>query len=244
MPWFKVDDGLAFHSKVMLAGNPAMGLWVRAGSWCAHHLTDGLVPFHIAETLGTKAQAAKLVQVELWARVEAGYQFHEWNEDGRQPTRAKVIAERKANADRQKRHRERRDSAVSDDVSNGVTHGGSADTPSRPVPTRPTDSLRSSVAAPGDNPGDEDGRTDDESHDGDESARWAGYLGVDLERVRKELAKRLGRIVPGPIALRIVSEVLDRAPRKPDKPTGYVLTSIRDDWPEWERFVLREEGAA
>lgn len=31
MPWFKVDDTLALHGKVVAAGNPAMGLWVRAG---------------------------------------------------------------------------------------------------------------------------------------------------------------------------------------------------------------------
>lgn len=33
MSWFKVDDHLAFHRKTLAAGNEAMGLWVRAGSW-------------------------------------------------------------------------------------------------------------------------------------------------------------------------------------------------------------------
>ena len=33
--WFKVDDNLALHPKVLGAGNAAMGMWVRAGSWSA-----------------------------------------------------------------------------------------------------------------------------------------------------------------------------------------------------------------
>ena len=33
MPWFNVDDGFAFHRKAVRAGNAAIGLWTRAGSW-------------------------------------------------------------------------------------------------------------------------------------------------------------------------------------------------------------------
>ena len=54
MPWFKVDDRLAHHPKVMAVGNAAMGLWVRAGSWSAAHLTDGYVPTELLSTLGGK----------------------------------------------------------------------------------------------------------------------------------------------------------------------------------------------
>ena len=57
MPWFKVDDNLAFHHKVVAAGNAAMGLWVRAGAMCAQQLTDGFVPDHMVNTLGSKALA-------------------------------------------------------------------------------------------------------------------------------------------------------------------------------------------
>jgi hypothetical protein len=78
MTWFKVDDGLAFHAKVVQAGNPAMGLWVRAGSWSAQQLTDGFIPQQIALTLGTKGQAATLVTVGLWALVDSGYQIHDY----------------------------------------------------------------------------------------------------------------------------------------------------------------------
>jgi len=78
MVWFKVDDTLAFHEKAVRAGNPAMGLWVRAGSWCAQMLTEGFVPDHMVATLGTKAQAKALTDAGLWVREDDGYRFHEW----------------------------------------------------------------------------------------------------------------------------------------------------------------------
>lgn len=112
MPWFKVDDNLAFHHKVVAAGNPAMGLWVRAGSACAQQLTDGFVPHHMIATLGTKAQAERLVSAGLWTRVEGGYKFHEWTE--RQPSKADVEAERAAHAARMRAYRERKKAARRD----------------------------------------------------------------------------------------------------------------------------------
>lgn len=90
MPWFKVDDNLAFHAKTVAAGNAAMGLWVRAGSWAANGLTDGFVPDHMIPALGTAAQAKRLTEVRLWHREAGGFRFHEWNQDGRQPTREEV----------------------------------------------------------------------------------------------------------------------------------------------------------
>jgi hypothetical protein len=105
VPWFKVDDNLAFHAKTVAAGNAAMGLWVRAGSWCAQQLTDGHVPDHIAATLGTVAQANKLVSVRLWERTDGGFRFHEWNAEGRQPSRSDVEKRRKDDADRKAKAR-------------------------------------------------------------------------------------------------------------------------------------------
>uniref|UniRef100_UPI003298ACA4 hypothetical protein n=1 Tax=Salmonella enterica TaxID=28901 RepID=UPI003298ACA4 len=102
--WFKVDDNLAFHRKVVAAGNAAMGLWVRAGSWCAQHLTDGFIPDHMINVLGTATQRAKLVKVGLWEEVDGGCQFLGWNEKGRQPTSNSVLVERAKAAARQVRY--------------------------------------------------------------------------------------------------------------------------------------------
>lgn len=108
MPWFFVDDGFAFHRKVLQAGNAATGLWTRAGSWCAQQLTDGFVPDDIAVTLGTEAQAKRLVSAKLWARVAGGYQFHEWSSDNRNPTRESVLAKRAREAEKKAAQRSAR----------------------------------------------------------------------------------------------------------------------------------------
>jgi hypothetical protein len=104
--WFKVDDGLAFHSKTIAAGNAAMGLWVRAGSWSSQHLTDGNIPKHVVRQLGNIQQAKNLVTVGLWDATDEGYCFHEW--DLRNPSRADVEADRAAGAERLRKHRERK----------------------------------------------------------------------------------------------------------------------------------------
>lgn len=82
MPWFKVDDQLAFNAKVMLAGNSAMGLWVRAGSWSSAQLTGGFIPGHMANAMANAmanpCDADALVMAGLWQEVDGGYQFHDW----------------------------------------------------------------------------------------------------------------------------------------------------------------------
>lgn len=102
MTWFKVDDNFATHQKTVAAGNTAIGLWVRAGSWSSANLTDGFIPTHMISILGgRRADARKLVEVGLWVEVDGGYLFHQWNEDGRQPTRS-AIEQRRAE-DRQRK---------------------------------------------------------------------------------------------------------------------------------------------
>ncbi|GAB3372488.1 hypothetical protein [Amycolatopsis echigonensis] len=108
MPWFNVDDGFADHPKAIRAGNAALGLWVRAGAWSAKHLTDGFVPEEIAFLHGTPTQAAKLVRTGLWRVAEGGFQFHDWSDDRRNPTRAEVTRRRSENAARQARWRSAR----------------------------------------------------------------------------------------------------------------------------------------
>ena len=158
MTWFKVDDQLAFNMKVLSAGNAAMGLWVRAGSWSAAQLSDGVVPAPIVAALGgTPDDAAALVEVGLWDAVDDGWAFHDWDEY--QPTKAQVIADRKATRDRVAKHRAARasngssnaggngvESGVSNGVTGSVTEGATSDVtapvstavPSRPDPTRPS----------------------------------------------------------------------------------------------------------
>lgn len=149
MVWFKVDDSLAFHRKAISAGNSAMGLWVRAGSWSAQQLTDGYVPDHVVAVLGTEAQARRLVRAGLWMEADGGYQFHQWTDDDRNPTRDEVLLRRKRDSERQQRKRGNNRpnpeaQQVTDDRppvthagSHGGNHGGCPDPPTRPDPSSP-----------------------------------------------------------------------------------------------------------
>lgn len=100
MTWFKVDDNLALNPKVIMAGNAAMGLWVRAGSWSGQQLTDGFVPDPIIAVLtgGEITLADTLVEVGLWYHDDGGYRFKDWDEY--QPVKEKVLAEREAARER------------------------------------------------------------------------------------------------------------------------------------------------
>lgn len=79
MPWFKVDDQLATHPKVARAGLAAMGLWVKAGSWSAQHLTDGHIPADVLVVLGARrVHADALVKAGLWEADSDGWRFRDW----------------------------------------------------------------------------------------------------------------------------------------------------------------------
>lgn len=104
MPWFKIDDTLAHHPKILQAGNAALGLWVRAGSYCAQQLTDGYVSNTVLATLGTPSQAARLVAAGLWERFPDGFRFHDWQEY--QPTRADTLEIREREKLKKRRQRE------------------------------------------------------------------------------------------------------------------------------------------
>jgi hypothetical protein len=106
MAWFKVDDNLSTHMKVVCAGNEAMGLWVRAGSWAAQHMTDGFVPTPVLTLFAAPTELADtLVSCGLWKAVDGGYAFNDWLEF--QPSREQVLSERNASRERVKRARER-----------------------------------------------------------------------------------------------------------------------------------------
>ena len=136
MVWFKVDDQFAFHPKALAAGNAALGLWVRAGSWCGQNLTDGSLPRAMVGPLGGRTRDADaLIRAGLWERSVAGYQFLDWSQW--QPTKEQVKAEREATKARVQAFREKRRNAVTPTVTNGVSNGGGTPTPTRPDPTRP-----------------------------------------------------------------------------------------------------------
>lgn len=84
MPWFKVDDSLPMSRKVIRIPRErratALGLWVLAGAWSSHELTDGHVPGYAVDEWADPDVAADLVKVGLWDAVDDGYQFHDWED--------------------------------------------------------------------------------------------------------------------------------------------------------------------
>lgn len=146
--WFKVDDSLATHPKVLEAGNAAMGLWVRAGAWCAQQLTDGFVSAAAVSMLGTRDEAETLVAADLWTEVEGGFEFHQWDE--RQPSRADAEDRRAKNAEKLRKWRERNQqrnqgsNPVTTEVTNQASNPAPVPVPV-PVPSTSTSEIADAI---------------------------------------------------------------------------------------------------
>jgi hypothetical protein len=98
MPWFKVDDGFYAHPKTMELSDGAVCLWTMAGTWCAHHLTDGVVPFAALPALrGDAERARELLDAGFWESHPKGYRFHDWEQY--QPTKDETLQRRRARSE-------------------------------------------------------------------------------------------------------------------------------------------------
>jgi len=128
MPWVKLDDRFPSHRKVALISDRAFRLYVSALCWASENLTEGRIldrelPL-VARIRGPKNVAKELEEAQLWDRIEGGWVIHDYLEYN--PDRARVQAERQANAARQKAFRDRKRAekeAKRNGQSNGVTPG-------------------------------------------------------------------------------------------------------------------------
>ncbi len=81
--------------------------------------------------------------------------------------------------------------------------------------------------------------------DGSEEAKCARTLAgidVDYAKVRAAIVKACGRIPDPSSVVRISVEILSRT-NSPRSPTGYVIRSVQNDWPEWQKFLDTQEAA-
>ena len=114
MAWFKVDDKLHSHPKVLGVSLRAMGLWVKAGSWCADQLTDGHIPRAALALLNaTTTDARALVTAGLWLETDGGWRFRDWVDY--QPTKDQVEKRRAEDAQRKAEARAARAAAKAAD---------------------------------------------------------------------------------------------------------------------------------
>jgi hypothetical protein len=124
MPWFRLDDSFHSHPKVIAAGNEAVGLYVRCGTYCAQHLTDGFIPEQVMLLYGSSELAETLVRTKLLRRVRGGWRMPDfllYNPSGQQ-----VANEREAKTERQRRWREKQGKSNSGNAAeNPVDNSGS-----------------------------------------------------------------------------------------------------------------------
>jgi len=146
VPWFRLDDSFHGHPKVIAAGNEAIGLYVRCGTYAAEHLTDGFIPEDIAVLYGAQDTGSRrnpgtgkpetlgetLVRTKLWRRARAGWRMRDYLDYN--PSKKAVDNDRRQAAERQRRRRGTIPSRRDNGVTSTVTHT----TPTRPDPYRGT----------------------------------------------------------------------------------------------------------
>jgi len=231
MVWFNVDDGFWSHPKVLELDAPAVALWVRAGSYCAKHLTDGKVTHRTLRILdGDHDAATALVLAGLWVfdDSENCWWFHDWSRYQR--TREQVEAERAATRERVAKHREKQ---RTNDVGNAVTNGGGTPAQSSPVQTNdfysPSKSQSSSNRA----------RVSTDAIDVPEMTRkLAARQGVtSLRGVVDAILRHTGLMVNSAGALQVSLSILERAKKPPTSGQRYVTEAIRQSPAEVAQFI-------
>lgn len=120
---FQVDPDFYDHPKVTGMSDAAFSLWVRAGSFSAAKTTDGFVSEDVlVHTLRSTAQVAdELVGRGLWRRRKGGYVFHQW--EARNLTKARIEADRKADAERKRTARKKVSPELRDRFDQGLDSG-------------------------------------------------------------------------------------------------------------------------
>lgn len=227
MVWFKVDDQLAVHVKVVSAGNSAMGLWVRAAAWCSAQLTDGRLPAAMVRTLdGTNADAQRLVKAGLWVAGDDCYLFHDWSDW--QPSKDQVLSERAAGRERVAKSRAR----ARERGTFAVTHAERSTTPSPspspdynpPLMSQSRD-TRASVET-------------DAEEISEAMQRLASQHGIrSLSAVAKAISQRTDRAVSPRAALQVATWLLQKAKQWPDNPQPYVIACLNDSAPEVQQYI-------
>jgi hypothetical protein len=139
MTWAKIDDQFHGHRKAKRAWKGharALGLHLLAISYCAGHLTDGLVDDEFVEEKLPNAREREqvteaLVAAGLWRRVvDDGWQINDWLEYN--PSREDVLDRRRRDSERKARGRQ----AQSARSPRGLHAESDGPVPTRPDPTK------------------------------------------------------------------------------------------------------------
>lgn len=101
MTWTKLTEDFPQHPKIVAAGEWAELIHIHALIYCNRFLTDGFVPTEVVPTLTrirshVEPSVKALIKLGIWMPVEGGFVIHDFLEY--QPSKAKVLAERKRKA--------------------------------------------------------------------------------------------------------------------------------------------------
>src|ERR1700730_8281097 len=148
MTWTKLDDSFLGDPKFRKAGPHAELAFTRGLVYCNRYLTDGVIETAAVRELcqGFEREAARiasaLVAAGLWQPLaEGGYQVTNFLRY--QDSKAATMIKRAANAERQRRHRDKQVGPGEDVDGNGVSHGVSHalraqhPSPAPPSPAQP-----------------------------------------------------------------------------------------------------------
>lgn len=241
MTWFKVDDGFYDHPKVEQMPNAAVGLWVKAGTWCAKHETDGVIPASRVKALkGTASQIRALIECGLWCETTTSlgakaYSFRDWLDY--QPSREEREEERASWREKKRKSRRQKldNRRKSENVHGGVPEMSPEGTPEGvpemsgtiPDPSRPDPTYIG-------------GTTSQPSYGG--TAREAGGGGEEHDPL-DALAAAAQRARDAGISERAIQAGTAEYERRPHpKGPGLLRTLIDDAWRE-ERAAARALAA-
>lgn len=136
MTWVRIDDQFADHPKVVGLSSDAFRLHVSAMCYCSAQLTDGRVTALLTRRLtwfvtDTESVTNELVTAGLWEKDGDDYMIHDYLEYN--PSADEVRQQRKANADRQAKHRNSKRNTNRNGVSNALRNA-SVTAPPSPSP--------------------------------------------------------------------------------------------------------------
>jgi hypothetical protein len=115
--WARIDDQMAFHAKILRAGNESVGAWVRMIAHSCAQLTDGFMARDVALTIAPQKVLDRLVSAGLLDPDGDDYRihdFHDWN-----PPAAVVRSKREADKVRKSLGRSGQVRSVSGRMSSG-----------------------------------------------------------------------------------------------------------------------------
>lgn len=249
MPWFKVDDQFWSHPKVVELSPDAVSLWVRAGSYAAQHLTDGIVTYGIVRMLAADRDAAtELTNAGLWDQKDSRtWSFHDWEDY--QPD---------AIASKERRQKKQDASALGNHERWHVARGVRVDGCSHCIPGAIPGGIRSANPEgipPSPSPSPDynhlpespslhnraSGATDELSEP--YKSTLASQYGVDVMRIRAHIDDKLGMKLAPEDAMNVSMWVLNKIPQPPRAPTKYVLAAITRSPAEIQQYI-HESGLA